>query len=100
MPRIYEYFGLVFFFYSDEHLPIHVHVSKAEREMKFELLHEAGKLVQIDIRKIKGKEILTPKEIDSSVELIKQNHEAIVLKWTEFFVKGQKPKNDKITKKL
>ena len=26
MPKIYEYFGFVFFFYSNEHEPIHVHV--------------------------------------------------------------------------
>jgi hypothetical protein len=35
MPKIYEYLGLIFFFYSNEHLPIHV--SKAECEMKFDL---------------------------------------------------------------
>ncbi|MBQ9467344.1 MAG: DUF4160 domain-containing protein [Muribaculaceae bacterium] len=26
MPKIFEYFGFVFFFYSNEHEPIHVHV--------------------------------------------------------------------------
>ena len=25
MPKIYEYLGLIFFFYANEHLPIHVH---------------------------------------------------------------------------
>jgi len=25
MPKLYEYFGLVFLFYSKEHEPIHVH---------------------------------------------------------------------------
>ena len=25
MPKLYEYFGLVIFFYSNEHEPIHVH---------------------------------------------------------------------------
>ena len=55
MPKIYEYFGLIFFFYSNEHLPIHVHVSKAESEMKFDLVYEGGKLSRIDIKKISGK---------------------------------------------
>ena len=27
MPKIFEYFGFVFFFYSNEHEPIHVHVT-------------------------------------------------------------------------
>ena len=26
MPTIFEIFGLRFYFYSDEHLPIHVHI--------------------------------------------------------------------------
>ncbi|MDE6341047.1 MAG: DUF4160 domain-containing protein, partial [Muribaculaceae bacterium] len=25
MPKIFEYFGLIFYFYSNEHEPIHVH---------------------------------------------------------------------------
>lgn len=25
MPKLYEYFGLIVLFYSDEHEPIHVH---------------------------------------------------------------------------
>ena len=37
MPKIYEYLGLIFFFYANEHLPIYVHVSMAEFETKFEL---------------------------------------------------------------
>jgi len=37
MPKLYEYLGLIFFFYSNEHLPIHVHVSFAEFENKIEL---------------------------------------------------------------
>jgi len=45
MPKIYEYLGLIFFFYSDEHLPIHVHVSSAEYESKLEF--ENGKLKKI-----------------------------------------------------
>lgn len=30
MPKIFEYFGYVFFFYSNEHEPIHVHVKNGE----------------------------------------------------------------------
>ena len=38
MPEIYEYFGLVFYFFSNEHDPIHVHVKKGDRETIFELI--------------------------------------------------------------
>ncbi len=27
MPKIFEYFGFIFLFYSNEHEPIHVHVN-------------------------------------------------------------------------
>ena len=38
MPKIFEYFGFVFFFFSNEHEPIHVHVVKGELAMVFELV--------------------------------------------------------------
>ena len=38
MPTLYEYFGLLIFFYSDEHLPIHVHGKYQRRESKAEIL--------------------------------------------------------------
>lgn len=31
LPKIYEYFGLIFYFWSNEHEPIHVHVTKGGR---------------------------------------------------------------------
>jgi hypothetical protein len=35
MPKIYEYFGFVFYFYSNEHEPIHVHVIHNQQETIF-----------------------------------------------------------------
>ena len=35
MPRVFEKDGYVFFFYSNEHLPIHVHVTHGEGEAVF-----------------------------------------------------------------
>ena len=28
MPKIFEYFGFIFYFFSNEHEPIHVHVKQ------------------------------------------------------------------------
>ncbi|MBC8005509.1 MAG: DUF4160 domain-containing protein [Verrucomicrobia bacterium] len=30
MPKIFEYLGFVFFFYSNDHKPLHVHVRYGE----------------------------------------------------------------------
>jgi hypothetical protein len=37
MPDILRLIGLRFFFYSDEHLPIHVHVRDGDGEAKFKI---------------------------------------------------------------
>jgi len=49
MPQIYEYFGLVFRFYSDEHYPIHVHVEKGEYESIYDLIIVNGMLVELKL---------------------------------------------------
>ena len=59
MPEIYEYFGLVFYFFSNEHDPIHVHVKKGDRETIFELIIYNDVLTEIKTRKRRGKEILS-----------------------------------------
>ena len=63
MPKLYEYFGLVFFFYANEHIPIHVHVSFAEYETRIELLYENGKLKKLVIRESMGRKPLPIKEL-------------------------------------
>lgn len=50
MPKIFEYFGFIFLFYSNEHEPIHVHVMKDEHEAIFEIILENGELVEIHRR--------------------------------------------------
>ena len=45
MPKIYEYFGFIFLFYSNEHEPIHVHVNNDGHEAFFEIIMENGKLI-------------------------------------------------------
>ena len=50
MPKIFEYFGFIFYFYSNEHEPIHVHVLHGGKESIFELIMMNGELVDIHIR--------------------------------------------------
>ena len=38
MPTIFEIFGLRFFFFSDEHEPVHVHVIKGDDDAKIQIL--------------------------------------------------------------
>lgn len=56
MPTIFELFGLRFFFYADEHSPIHVHIVKGDAEARIEidpeikLIYNHGLKVQ-DVRR-------------------------------------------------
>ena len=54
MPKIYEYFGLIFYFYTNEHEPMHVHVRKVENETIYSLIFEDGILKEIIRRNKKG----------------------------------------------
>ena len=47
MPKLYEYFGIVFYFYASEHLPIHVHAKFENCETIFELIYENGELADV-----------------------------------------------------
>ena len=57
MPKIYEYFGFIFYFYSNEHEPIHVHVIHGDRESIFDLIISNGKLINVNVRKKEGVEM-------------------------------------------
>ncbi len=50
MPKLYEYFGLIILFYSNEHEPIHVHGKYQNKESKAEIIFEDGKFVEIKIK--------------------------------------------------
>lgn len=100
MPKIYEYLGLIFFFYANEHLPIHVHVSFAEFESKFELEYENGLLKDIIIKNVKGRDSLKKKETEETIKFIKKYHEGIVDKWTKFFIQNKKVSCEVINKKI
>ncbi len=98
MPKIYEYFGLIFLFYSNDHLPVHVHVMQGECNSKFEFVYEDGELV--DIKIIKAKNPLNEKQTKNSLRFIKKYHTKISEKWYQFFVLHKTPKCRKITTKI
>ena len=62
MPKIFEYFGFIFYFYSNEHEPIHVHVIHGGKESIFDLIMMEGELSEIRVREKKGAEELSEKE--------------------------------------
>ena len=100
MPKIFEYFGFVFFFYSNEHEPIHVHVTHKGCQSIFELIMDNGVLVEIRVREKAGEEPLSSKDQKTAEEFIRKYSKNIITKWIKFFVLRQAVKSTTIKTKL
>jgi hypothetical protein len=99
MPKIYEYIGFVFFFYTNEHLPVHVHIRKGENESKCELVFNNGAL-ELQWKKIKGKkELISSDKLDAGI-FIRKYHSEILLKWQKVFILHQRVECEKINKRI
>ena len=100
MPKIFEYFGFIFYFYSNEHDPIHVHVLHGGKESIFDLIMMNGALVEISVREKKGAEPLPEKDKHIAEDFIRKYHKNIIEKWVKFFVLKQVVRCTNIRKKL
>ena len=76
MPTIFNEKGFKFYFYMNEHLPIHVHVFKGNATAKIELVPE--------IKLIKNRGFKT-QELKNIIELIIDHYDIIINKWYETF---------------
>jgi len=100
MPKIFEYFGYIFYFYSNEHEPIHVHVLHGGKESIFDIIMMNGILKEIHVRDKKGSEPLTEKDKRTAEKFIQKYYKNIIDKWVKFFVMKQTVRSTNITKKL
>ena len=99
MPTIYEYFGIIFKFYSSEHEPVHVHVIHNGGEAIFEIIMENGKIAEIRQRKTQKKP-LSEKDCKTAQEFVERYAKNIVEKWVNFFIYKKAVRRTIITKKL
>jgi len=75
MPTLLNIFGLRFFFYSDEHLPIHVHIENGDGKAKINLVPA---IELVENRGIKAKDI---KKALAVIELYKED---FIRAWNEY----------------
>lgn len=100
MPKIFEYFGFVFYFFSNEHEPIHVHVALGDCETIFELILSNAELIEIRRRPKKGVDMLREKDAKTAEEFIMHYHKNIIEKWVKFFVYRKQVRCTSIKKKI
>lgn len=74
MPKIFEKDGFQFFFYSNEHRPIHVHVRYADGEAVFDVENE------VQLRESQGMKV---RELARAEQLAKDHRALILQKWHE-----------------
>lgn len=75
MPTVLRITGYRFFFYSNEHLPIHIHIEKDEKTAKFNL----QPIEIIYTRRFKAS------EISEIRKLVVENSEFLIQQWNEYF---------------
>ncbi len=100
VPKLYEYFGLVVFFYSDDHLPIHVHGRHGDRMSKAEIVVEDGGVVAINVRPAPPYRPLEGTALADFETLVTRRASEIVEKWTAYFVLNQRVHPERITRRL
>jgi hypothetical protein len=100
MPKLYEYFGLIILFYSNEHEPIHVHGKYQDSECKAELIIENGQIVEIRISPVRGRKPLDRNKLNDFRAIVEQYAEEIVQKWIDYFVLHRAVESEQITRKI
>ena len=100
MPKLYEYLGLVVFFYSNEHEPIHVHIEYGNYMTIAELYMNEGAVIEVVYRSKRNIEMLPTKQMKYAKELIEAKKSDIVEKWIDYFVKKKRISPTIITRRL
>jgi hypothetical protein len=100
MPKLYEYFGLVVYFYANEHQPIHVHGEFQGRESKAEIILVAGKIARIVFSRVAGRRPLQGSHLKDFKQLVRVKAEDIVRRWIDFFIMRRHNAPEIITRKL
>lgn len=100
MPKLYEYFGLVVLFYSNEHEPIHVHGKFQGRAAKAEIILVDGRVDTIRYTEETGRAPLSASELRFFTELVHAKAQDIVNKWIDYFVLHKPVRAERITQRL
>ena len=75
MPTVLFLFGLRFFFYSEEHLPIHIYVQSGDGRAKIDVM--TGRV--LDNNGVK------PKDLKKAIETVNMYKQEIIKAWNEYF---------------
>ena len=75
MPTVFILFGMRFYFYSEEHIPIHIHIKNADGKAKFNIEPE------IELVYNRG---LKDKDLKLAKKIIVENKGILIARWNEY----------------
>ena len=85
MPTIFIVFGFCFKFYSNDHRPVHIHVTKDGHEAKFNLEPTVELVFNRGFKK---------HELTVITGIIEENDEILIARWNEYFKGKQDASQD------
>jgi hypothetical protein len=88
MPKIFQYLNYAIRFYSNDHLPIHVHVQVGRAESKVDFLIEGNNVILI-FKKVKGKKPVTLGQAREVGVFLKAYQAKIIEKWERVFIRKE-----------
>lgn len=100
MPKLYEYFGILVMFYSNEHEPVHVHGKCQGRECRAEIIVIDGEVDTVRFGAVPGRAQLEPGEMRYFEEIVSARAAEIVTKWIDYFVLHRPIKPEQVTRRL
>jgi hypothetical protein len=100
VPKLYEYFGLLIMFYSNEHEPVHVHGKCQGREARAEIVVQNGKVIEVLYFDMAGRPPLEATEMRHFHEVVEARADDIVAKWIDYFVLHKPIRAERITRRL
>jgi uncharacterized protein YbaA (DUF1428 family) len=100
MPKLYIYLGISIYFYSNDHLPIHVHGEYNEFASKALVYLKNDGSFEIVIEDIAGFDPLPTAQYKDFRKLVSEKVEEIVDAWKAYHDTGKRNPTQIITRKL
>ena len=100
MLKLYEYFGIVVLFYSNEHVPVHVPGKYQGKETRAEFIIQNGRVVDIVYRAVRGRSPLDAPQLQDFKILAEHFADDIVRKWIDYFVLHRPVQPERIDRRI
>ncbi|MCL2313011.1 MAG: DUF4160 domain-containing protein [Firmicutes bacterium] len=83
MPTLYDYLGIKFFFFGNEHKPIHIHAEYGGARVKVSFFLQEGNVYRTTYKAELGK--FPPNKLKELKKIVSVYKTQLIQKWIDFF---------------